>query len=425
MLKMMEEKRQETEEKRQIERKEDKEEMKSVAREIKEGVRNEMEEAMKPWQERTLRVEESTAEVGEEVKRLAVELRELKEQLATRDEGRSYAGVTKRSDVNISGGGGILTGANTVPISNGFLLEDQEKERIRDLMCAARRVVGLKPIDKKHVEHTKRRLDEVEGETEEDKEKRAKEDTVMMFMKCELKMKEKDIKELEIKKIFAPAKEDWKTLYVELATWEQAKFLLSFTTFLRRNTTGEDRLEVVKYIPRDLFARFKAVTALGNQARIESDKTINFRVSFGSEDFILQQRPKGSRGWGPPLPLPAGLPAFEHQTHLPRSPRSPGEAPGRPTLTPEQQDKKRSRESTSPSGTTPVSKKTFDQRLEAAALVSSPTISPLRAGQGLLSPGAIRDVGSVTSITTTPASSKTTHVVETRSKTTKEAGKAE
>ena len=64
-----------------------------------------------------------------------------------------------------------------------------------------------------------------------------------------------------------------------------------------------------RVFPRDLFTRFKAVTALGNQARIESEKTINFRMSFGSEDFILQQKPKGSRGWGPPLPLPAGLPA--------------------------------------------------------------------------------------------------------------------
>ena len=204
---------------------------------------------------------------------------------------------------------------------------------------------------------------------------------------------------------------------------EQAKFLLSFTGFLRRDTRGKDRLEVVKYIPKDLFTRFKAVNALGNQARIDSGKTINFRVSFGTEDFILQQKPKGSRGWGSPLPLPADLPAFGHKVYQARDTRSPGEAPGRPALTPEQSDKKRGRESTSPSGTTPVSKKNFDQRLEDASLVSSPTISPLRAGQGLLSSNVVRDTGSVISVTTTPASSKTSNVVETRSKKTK--GKAE
>merc|ERR1719319_662804 len=105
-------------------------------------------------------------------------------------------------------------------------------------------------------------------------------------------MKEADISELVIVKIFAPAREDWSTLYVELASWEQASFLLSFTTFLRRGTTGEDRLECIKYIPRDLFSRFKAITAMGNQARLDSGKTINFRVSFGTEDFILQQKPR-------------------------------------------------------------------------------------------------------------------------------------
>ena len=84
---------------------------------------------------------------------------------------------------------------------------------------------------------------------------------------------------------------------------------MSFTSNMKRGTSGEDRLEVIKYIPKDLFNRFKAISALGNKARVESERTISFRVGFGQDDFILQQKPRGSRGWGPPLPLPAGLPA--------------------------------------------------------------------------------------------------------------------
>ena len=204
MLKAMEEKRLEAEEKRLMERKEDQDQMQAVARDIKDGVRREMDAAMRPWQERTLRVEESTAEVREEVRKLAEQMKELKEQLATRPEERSYAGVTGRGD---SSGISVLTSANTLPTGGSCMLEDQlEKERIRGLLSDASRVLGLKPIDKKHVEHTKRRLTEVEGETEEEKEKRAKKGTVMMFLKWELKMKEEDIKEIEIKNIFAPAK---------------------------------------------------------------------------------------------------------------------------------------------------------------------------------------------------------------------------
>ena len=186
MLKAMEEMRLEAEAERLMERRVDQDQMQAVARNIKDGVRTEMDAAMKPWQERTLRVEESTAEMREEVKKLTEEMKELKEQLATRPEERSYAGMTRRGD---SSGASVLTSANKLSTGGSCMLEDQlEKERIRGLLSDASRILGLKPIEKKHVEHTKRRLTEVEGETDEEKENRAKEGTLMMFLKWELKM---------------------------------------------------------------------------------------------------------------------------------------------------------------------------------------------------------------------------------------------
>ena len=388
--------------------------IKTELKDVVNVVRKEVEDAMQPWKDRTARVEESTAEIGEEVRSLAAEMRGMKEQVAMRQEERSYAGVVGCSGARLDGGrhGGVATGANAVPIGGG---EHQEKARIRELLGQARRIVGLRPIDKRHVEYTKKRLAELEGETEEDKEGRAKKEAVMFFLKAEMKMKEDDLKELEIVKIFAPAREEWNTLYVELASYEQASFLLTFTAFLRRGTTGEDRLEVIKYIPRDLFSRFKAITAMGNQARIDSGKTINFRVGFGTEDFILQQKPRGSRGWGPPLPLPADLPGFEHHVAMPHGARSPGAAPGRPALSPEQQGRgKRTREGASPSGTTPDSK-----RLEEANLVGSPTITPVKPGEGLLAAATIRDTGSISSVTGATSAGRETVFLVTRSKTKK------
>ena len=423
----------EMEDKRQKERMEDKEALKVLATGFQDVVKREMEDAMQPWKERTVRVEEKTAEMGEDMRKLTAEVRGLREQMSTRQEERSYAGVTEHVGARHEGArhegvrfegarhGGVVTGANAVPIgAGGIVSEDQEeKQRIRTLLGEAKRVVGLKPMDKLHVEHTKKRLAAIEGETEDEKEMRAKKGAVIFFLKAEMKMKEDDIAKLDIVKIFAPAREEWNTLYVELGTWEQARFLLSFTSYLRRGTAGEDRLEVIKYIPRDLFARFKAINAMGNKARIDSDKTINFRVGFGSEDFILQQKPRGSKGWGPPLPLPADLPGFEHHVALPRGDRSPGAAPGRPALTPEQQARsKRTREEggspSSPSSTTPRSK-----RLETADLVGSPTISPVKAGEGLLAAAASTDIGSFDSfdsITPAAATTETLFIVKTRSK---------
>ena len=121
-----------------------------------------------------------------------------------------------------------------------------------------------------------------------EKEERAKKGALMMFLKHEMSMKKEDIEQLNIFKIFPPAKDEWNTLYVELATWEMAEFTRSFTTFMRCGTTGEDRVEVVKYIPRDLFIRFKAINSLGNQARLDSNKTTSFRTWWNNFSFGLR-----------------------------------------------------------------------------------------------------------------------------------------
>ena len=418
--KMDELRRREEEEKRQKEREEDKAEIKSMAKEVTDGVKKEVMEAMKPWQERTVVLEENTAMVGEEVRRMAGELRELKERegekvrnlvgevkelrekLESKQESRSYAATVEHSGRRPAVP--ALTGANSVPIGGGVRLEQEERQRIRGLFSHARKVIGLRPIERSHVDKVNKRLEEVEGESEKERQERAKMQAVKDFFKYEMRMRPDDMEKLEIVKIFPPAKDEWDVLYVELATMELAQFAMAFTAYMRRGTVGEDRVEVVKYVPRDIYTRFRAVNALGNQARIESGKSINFRVTFGMDDFILQHKQKGSKGWGPPLPLPADLPAVEHHLHLPRGTRSPGEAPGRPALAPTpEQARKRDREG-SPTGSTPPTKKTD---LENAVLVGSPTITPPRPGAGLLAaPAGLQ--GSITDIqASTPIATKT------------------
>ena len=200
-----EKRRQEDEEKRQRERKEDKEAIKSMVREIKEGVKDEIMEVIKPWQERTVGVEESMEVMREEVRRLAGDVRDMREELKSRQEVRSYA---DRAAQPRGAGVAVLTGANSVPI--GGVLgrggggkgegegeeEEEEKKRIRGLMDRARKVIGLKPIDKRHVEQMLRRLEVVEGETEEEMKERAKLAAVKLFFKDEMRMKDENMEAL-------------------------------------------------------------------------------------------------------------------------------------------------------------------------------------------------------------------------------------
>ena len=263
----------EIEERGQQEREEDKQERKAVADEIKEDVKKEMQESMKPWQERTIRFEESTIDMREEVKRLAIELREIKEQVVTDLKKQSYASATGRSGASCSS----LTEANTVLISKTVNTKEdlEEKARIASLLSSGSKVIDLKPTDKRHVEHVTRRLEDILDETEVQRDERAKEGAVNLFLKHEMKMKDEVKEELDKVKIFSPTKDEWNILYVEQATWEMAKFLTSFTTYMRRNTKGEDRVEVIKYIPRDLFTRYKAINAFGNKLRLESNNTMS------------------------------------------------------------------------------------------------------------------------------------------------------
>ena len=218
----------EIEERRQQEREEDKQERKAVADEIKEGAKKEMQESMKLWQERTIRVEERTTETREKVKRLAIEIREKKEQVITGLKNQSYASATGRSGASCSS----PTEANTVLISKTVNTKEdlEEKARIASLLSSGSKVIGLKPTNKRHVEHVTRRLEDIVDETEVQRSERAKKGAVNLFLKHEMKMKDEVIEELYIVKIFSPAKDEWNTLYVELATWEMAKFLTSFTT---------------------------------------------------------------------------------------------------------------------------------------------------------------------------------------------------
>ena len=163
------------EDKRQKEREEDKSERKANVDKIKEGVKNEMLDVIKPWQERTVRVEESTAQMGVRVEELMVQVRELREQLATKEERQqSYAAVARRRSVG-GAGTGVLTGANAAPIGRntsevevvqdvgevdgvqemeGQGEEREERQRVRSLLAYAKKVVGLKPISKIHVEYS-------------------------------------------------------------------------------------------------------------------------------------------------------------------------------------------------------------------------------------------------------------------------------
>ena len=325
-----------------------------IAGSVKAGIKKEIKEAVEPLKERQDKADKETKAANERIDRIAEELKDMKSEIARKNEKDTWA-----AKVAESGGAGerrLPEGwrakSHTPGHPDSSRMDDKD-EKVKKIFREAKKIVGMKPINKVHVLHTMRRNEEVNKDLDKEEQwQKAMDDTVKSFLKYEMKMKEEDIEELKIVKIFPPAKPEWNTLYVEFESREMVNFLMSFTQYMRRDMK-ENRPSIEKYIPRELFNRYSAIEKEAYEIRKQSNFKSATNVSFGDTDFILKTRSKDIQPGGTrtpwhqlePMILPKHLPEFELrlESTAPRTPRSPDLAPGRPPLTPEQGCKRKER----------------------------------------------------------------------------------
>ena len=371
------------------ERKEREKEKINLIKELRVGIKEEIQAEMKPLEERTAQVEKSTETIGNQMAELVNKVKTLEDQLQDVKEKstrKSYTDVVKEKHFPEHGEPELKM------LDKNKKEESEGNYKVKEILRSASKVIGLKPIDKLHVEHIQRRLKEnMENENDEDLWKAALQKAVEMFLDKEMRIRGEDYEQLNIVKIFPPAKGDWNVLYVEFENKKQADFVYTFTQYMRRNVKGDGKPEVQIYVPKQLYARFSAINLMAFKIREASGKSISTRVTLGKNDLILQQRSKSdkSQGWGEALPLPEDLPDFE--LNMQRGPLSPGEAPGRSPFTPEQKDC-RKRKGRSSSGSPESSKSPPTKRPESDVTCSVKTPP---TGLGLL---RRPDVGSVTNV---------------------------
>ena len=337
-----------------------------------------MKEMVKPIEKRTIELEENMASVQDEVKKLTLEVKELKERETKKTEEKASGEkeLKEKSDkeptlswAKVAGRG--AQGVKEARRRSGVQPSEEQEERVRIAFAAAKLTVGLRPITREVVKEHRMKRDEYgvnEGKSEEQKETDAREEACREFFKKEMKMTDDDIDSMSVERIFAPNKDDWDTLYVRLENEDDVGFLMSFKHYMRKGVQPSEKAEVINYIPRILFNRYKAITKIGNDERHKNGKNINFRVTFGETDFRLQFKNRGSKYWDTPVDLPEDLPGVEYQ--LPRGDRSPGEAPGRRPRNLDQENKKRERPSSSSSTglTPPVKRNTSEEAEELVVL---------------------------------------------------------
>ena len=377
------EKKQE-DERRQAEREEDAKRMDKfrdeIIKTVKTEIKSEIQVAIEPLKERQGRTEKEAEETNDKVEMIMQEMTKMKEQLNKIVENSSNSvqgrfteeeSVGEAAKDNLPEGWRIKCKTMESQRQHSGGLEEKSSKLLRN----ARRVIGFKPIDKVHVQQCMRRVeqDNVNLSKEEAWEK-AKEKAVSEYLKYEMKMKQDDVEQLKSVMIYPPAKEEWNVLYVEYEHVEMVNFIMSFAQFMRKGEK-ESRPSVEKYIPMELFKRYSAIEKIAFEIRQKSNFQTATNVSFGEKDFLLKSRPKEIHPGGRRTPwhqleaikLPEDIPQFE--MHLVRrvqqSPRSPGQAPGRPPHTPDQGEKRKTRgspyNSSSPGSPTSKQQKTASQ----------------------------------------------------------------
>ena len=96
---------------------------------------------------------------------------------------------------------------------------------------------------------------------------------VLSYLKCEMKIPPSEIAKLNIVKIFAPAKDDWNTLYMEFGSEFEVDKLFGYTRVMIK----QDH-RVVRWYPKQIFDRYMAVDKIAYEMRLDMkkrDKTKN------------------------------------------------------------------------------------------------------------------------------------------------------
>ena len=167
---------------------------------------------------------------------------------------------------------------------------------VEKLCSSAKRVIGFSPIEARMLDMQMMNYGAKDMEE-------AKLMEIKSYLKCELKLPPSEINKLNIKRIFPPAKQDWKVLYVEFSCSSEVDIIFNHT----KNMNKQDH-RVTQWIPKQMYERFRGVESLAYNIRKEQG--LKTRVRIGKSDFVLKTRSKNSQVWSTNQ-LPCTLPAIE------------------------------------------------------------------------------------------------------------------
>ena len=192
--------------------------------------------------------------------------------------------------------------ANTSSIANRNRVRDNNHAYLLNIVNSAKFVIGVSPLTPKHVE------DQVVAPGEDALVKAAIE-----YLWKELNVRESEISESDIEKVFLPAKSnraDFTKLYIRFKSQEQANLCL----YLAKSLTVPQN-KISRYFPRQFNARVKTLGHVAHQLR-NGEPKYKTSIEYTEDDIVLLVCPLDSFNYQPYFV--ENLPAIDL-----RPPRSP------------------------------------------------------------------------------------------------------
>ena len=276
----------EKEEDAEIRAKERQEDREHILAMIKLGVEKEVRAALQPVEERLEQQERVNQELYQKINSLLREVEVMKE------------GVNLQQEAFPALPGPQAQPYHQVERGDRQQVNKTEEEYIcRENLCtSARKVIGFSPIEPRMLKI------QMESYGAKDMDE-AMLMEVKSYLKCEMKMLPSLIEKLNIMRIFPPARPDWNVLYVEFGSDYEVDTIFSFT----KNMDKKD-YRVIRWIPKQMYDRFRAVESLAYNLRQEAG--LKTRVKIGRADLVLSTRDSTSSVWSN-RELPRNLPEIK------------------------------------------------------------------------------------------------------------------
>ena len=100
--------------------------------------------------------------------------------------------------------------------------------------------------------------------------------------------------------IFPPGKENWDVLYVEFESEKEVDIIFNHTSSMKRPDHS-----VIRWIPRQMFERFRALQCLAH--KIKKEEGLKTRVKICHTDFQLSVRAREGPRQSPLIPFLANI----------------------------------------------------------------------------------------------------------------------